>query len=77
MDGVKPRLLQMFRYFHLVRFQAYASLKNEIARTYLGVFWWLLEPTLSALTFYFVFGFILPARQAPWITVSTASKRSK
>lgn len=67
-------LVQLFRYFHLVRFQAYASLKNEIARTYLGVVWWLLEPTLSALIFYFVFGFILPGRQPnffPFLLIGT------
>ncbi len=56
----RGRLLQeIYRYTHVVRYQTYAGLKAEISRTYLGVAWWLLEPTFSALTMYVVFGFLL------------------
>ena len=52
-------LQEIYRYVHVVRYQTYAGLKAEISRTYLGVAWWLLEPTFAALTMYVVFGFLL------------------
>ncbi len=58
----------LYRYAHVVRYQTYAGLKAEISRTYLGVIWWLLEPTMAAVTMYVVFGFLLssaPANQRP------------
>ena len=56
----RARLLQeIYRYTHVVRYQTYAGLKSEISRTYLGVAWWLLEPTFAAMTMYVVFGFLL------------------
>ena len=51
--------LELYRYAHVVRYQTYAGLKAEISRTYLGVAWWLLEPTLGAITMHVVFGFLL------------------
>ncbi len=53
--------LELLRYAHVIRYQAYASLKAEISRTYVGVLWWVLEPLLSAATMYLVFGLILAA----------------
>ncbi len=58
----------LHRYAHVVRYQTYAGLKSEISRTYLGVVWWLLEPTMAAVTMYIVFGFLLssaPPNQRP------------
>ena len=56
----RGRLFQeIYRYAHVVRYQTYAGLKAEISRTYLGVAWWLLEPTFAAMTMYVVFGFLL------------------
>ena len=58
----------LYRYAHVVRYQTYAGLKSEISRTYLGVAWWLLEPTMAAVTMYIVFGFLLssaPPNQRP------------
>lgn len=52
-------LEELYRYAHVVRYQTYAGLKSEISRTYLGVVWWLLEPTMAAVTMYVVFGFLL------------------
>ena len=67
----RGRLLQeIYRYAHVVRYQTYAGLKAEIARTYLGVAWWLLEPTFSALTMYVVFGFL-------YANATTATAASK
>ena len=61
-------LHELYRYAHVVRYQTYAGLKSEISRTYLGVAWWLLEPTMAAVTMYIVFGFLLssaPPNQRP------------
>ena len=68
--------LKFYRYAHVVRYQAYAGLRNEIARTYIGVMWWLLEPTLNALTLYVVFGMLLNSKRAdflPFLLVGTFS----
>lgn len=50
---------ELYRYAHVVRYQTYAGLKAEVSRTYLGIAWWLLEPTLGALTMHVVFGLLL------------------
>ena len=52
-------LRDFHRYANVVRYQTYAGLKAEVARTYLGVAWWLLEPTLAAVTMHVVFGLLL------------------
>ena len=52
-------LHELYRYAHVVRYQTYAGLKAEVSRTYLGVIWWLLEPTLAAVTMHIVFGLLL------------------
>ena len=62
---------EIYRYAHVVRYQTYAGLKAEISRTYLGVAWWLLEPTFAAMTMYVVFGFLLSS------AASTSSGGSK
>ena len=64
-------LQEIYRYAHVVRYQTYAGLKAEISRTYLGVAWWLLEPTFSAMTMYVVFGFLLASA-----TSATASSKA-
>lgn len=46
------------RYLELVLFKAYAGLKSEAARTYLSVLWWILDPLLSMLVYYVVFGLL-------------------
>ena len=55
---------EIVRYANVVRYQTYAGLRAEISRTYLGITWWLLEPTFSAMTMYVVFGFLLPSAGA-------------
>lgn len=44
------------RYWDLVLYRAFAELKAENDRAYLGVLWWVLEPILFMLVFYIVFG---------------------
>ncbi len=44
------------RIFDLVLYKVYAELKSEATRTYIGVLWWLLEPIIYMLIFYFIFG---------------------
>jgi len=44
------------RYIELVIYRAGAELRSEVARVYLGVLWWVLEPLLYIAVFYLVFG---------------------
>jgi lipopolysaccharide transport system permease protein len=46
-------------YIELVCYKAYADLRAEAARAYLGVLWWVLEPLLYMTVFYLVFGLLL------------------
>lgn len=43
----------------LLRFKVAASLKSEVSRYRLNYLWWILEPVLSMLVFYLVFGIFL------------------
>lgn len=47
------------RFIELLWFSAYAELKAESARSYLGFLWWLLEPAMFMAVFYVVFGVLL------------------
>lgn len=47
------------RFLELLWFSAYAELKAESARSYLGFLWWLLEPVMFMAVFYVVFGVLL------------------
>lgn len=42
--------------WELVWFRAYADLKAEASRTYIGILWWILDPLLQMGIFYLVFG---------------------
>ena len=42
--------------WELVWFRAYADLKSEASRTYIGILWWILDPLLQMGIFYLVFG---------------------
>jgi lipopolysaccharide transport system permease protein len=44
------------RIFDLVLYKTYAELKAEAKRTYIGLVWWIVEPIIFMLIFYFVFG---------------------
>ena len=45
----------------LVGFSAYAELRAERARSYLGFVWWLLDPALQMAIYYFIFAVVLKA----------------
>lgn len=46
----------------LVAYKAYADLRAETAKTYLGVMWWILDPVILMAVFYVVFGVLLGTR---------------
>ena len=48
----------MQHYMELVWYKAYADLRVEASRGYLGIFWWALEPLLYMCAFYIVFGIL-------------------
>ena len=48
----------MFHYLELIIFKAYADLRVEASRGYLGILWWIVEPALYMVVFYLVFGII-------------------
>ncbi len=43
----------------LILYKTYADLKYEAQRTYIGVFWWLIEPLIFMAIFYLVFAVVL------------------
>ena len=43
----------------LIFYKAYADIKAESARSYLGVLWWIIEPILYLCTFYILFVVVL------------------
>ena len=49
----------LHQHLELVWYKAYADLRAEAARAYLGVLWWVLEPLLYICVFYVVFGILL------------------
>lgn len=53
-----PRLRNresLSRYLSLVLFKAYADLRSESQRTYVGYLWWVVDPVLSMMVYYVVF----------------------
>ena len=48
----------MQHYMELIWYKAYADLRVEASRGYLGIFWWALEPLLYMCAFYIVFGIL-------------------
>ena len=49
----------MHHYLELILYKAYADLRVEAARGYLGMLWWVLEPVLYMGAFYIIFGIAL------------------
>ncbi len=47
------------RTFDIILYRTYAELKSEAQRTYIGVLWWIIEPVLFMLIFYFLFAVLL------------------
>ncbi|MFH1067097.1 MAG: ABC transporter permease [bacterium] len=66
--------LKLYRYLHIARYQAYASLRSEIEKNCIGMLWWFLEPLINALTLYFVFTVLFKNRDPkflPFLLVGT------
>lgn len=55
------------RFLELLWFSAYAELKAESARSYLGFVWWLLEPAMFMAVFYVVFGLVMGSGDPKYI----------
>ncbi len=49
---------EWLRYWALVRYKVYANLRTEAARTYAGFLWWILDPLMSMIIYYLVFGLL-------------------
>ncbi len=47
------------RYRELILFKTYANLNSEASRTYLSFLWWIIDPVLTMIVFYIVFGVLL------------------
>jgi len=45
----------MLRYLDIIRYRIYVDVRNELYRSHMGLFWWLLEPAMYLAAFYFVF----------------------
>jgi lipopolysaccharide transport system permease protein len=50
---IDPRMID------LVLYKTYADLRAEAAKTYINYLWWIVDPILSMLVFYVVFGVLL------------------
>jgi len=55
------------RYLELLIHRTLAGLYTEASQTYLSFIWWIVEPILYMLTFYFVFGFIFQRGDGDYI----------
>jgi lipopolysaccharide transport system permease protein len=58
----------------LVDTKAKMSLKAEASKLYLSFLWWLIEPILFVLAFYFVFGVLLQTRQENFLLFLMCAK---
>ena len=47
------------RYLDLIIYKVFTDLRAEAAKTYVNYLWWVLDPILSMLVFYVVFGLLL------------------
>lgn len=52
------RIFTSGRYAEIIWFKAYAELRSEAARSYLGILWWILEPLFYMMVFYTVFALL-------------------
>lgn len=51
----------------IIYYKTYAELKAESHRYYLGFLWWLIEPMVYMLVFYFVFGILFQRRTEDFV----------
>jgi lipopolysaccharide transport system permease protein len=55
------------RLLDLILYKTYADLKFEAKRTYIGFLWWIIEPVLFMLIFYFVFAVVFQRGEANFV----------
>jgi lipopolysaccharide transport system permease protein len=63
----KELLPVLARYTNIIVFKAYANIKADIEKTYLGCLWWILEPLLQTAIFFVVFTHILMIRTEKFV----------
>lgn len=56
--AARPRRCFDPRVIDLILYKTYADLRAEAAKTYINYLWWVIDPLLSMLVFYVVFGLI-------------------
>lgn len=66
--------MKLLDFIILVDTKAKMSLKAEAAKLYLSFLWWIIEPILFVLAFYFVFGVLLQSRQEHFLLFLMCAK---
>jgi lipopolysaccharide transport system permease protein len=61
-------MLLQLRHIELIFHQAYAKLRSETTKTYIGFLWWILDPILFMAIFYLVFGLLLQQGTEDFVT---------
>jgi lipopolysaccharide transport system permease protein len=56
------------RHIELICYKAYASLRAETTKTYVGFLWWIFDPILFMAIFYLVFGLLLQRGTEDFVT---------
>ena len=51
--------MKLRHYIDLIFYKTFADLKTESAKTYIGVLWWIIDPIIFMVIFYFVFGVLM------------------
>ena len=59
--------MQLRNTIELILYKAYADIKAEAARSYLGLLWWLIEPVLYLCAFYVLFVLVLHHDEADFV----------
>ena len=54
-------------YIDLILYRSLADLRTEARRYYISYFWWIFEPVLDMLIFYFVFGLLLKRAHTDYV----------
>lgn len=66
--------MKLIDFIILVDTKAKMSLKAEASKLYLSFLWWIIEPILFVLAFYFVFGILLKSRQEDFLLFLMCAK---
>jgi len=58
---------RLFQFLELLVYKAWADLRAESARTYIGFAWWFIDPVLNMALFYFVFSTLMRRGVADYV----------